>query len=484
MISDSLQDHIRPITELQPDPANARKHSERNIEAIMASLTRFGQVKPVVLGSNGQTVIAGNGTLEAAKRLGWTELAAVTTELAGSEATAFGIADNQTALLAEWDDDILQNLVHGLPDELQTATGFDSDEIDRMVQAATEDPAGTLPSLEVAPSLSDRFLIPPFSVMNTGKAWWQDRKRQWISQGINSELGREAGLAFENVNALDPRLYEKKTEKEKELGRSLTTAEYVEHYWDRPTDAFCQGTSIFDPVLAEVLVRWFSGDGHSILDPCAGGSVRGIISGMLGREYLGVDIRDEQVQANKTQAAQIDSACTPSWVVGDGRKVQELTTKRDYDMLLTCPPYADLEVYSDRPDDLSTMPYPEFLEGYREMIAQACGCLAMDTFACIVVGEVRDKRTGIYRSFVPDTIRAFEDAGLGFYNEAILVNTTANAILAPRRMNSTRKLVKNHQNVLIFVKGDGKKATTKCGEITIDPTLLEDDDGQTTTGDR
>jgi len=101
-----------------------------------------------------------------------------------------------------------------------------------------------------------------------------------------------------------------------------------------------------------------------------------------------------------------------------------------------------------------------------------------------VVGEVRDKKTGIYRSFVPDTIRAFEDAGLGFYNEAILVNTTANAILAPRRMNSTRKLVKNHQNVLIFVKGDGKKATTKCGEITIDPTLLEDDDGQTTTGDR
>jgi ParB-like chromosome segregation protein Spo0J len=210
MISDSLQDHIRPITELQPDPANARKHSERNIEAIMASLARFGQVKPVVLGSNGQTVIAGNGTLEAAKRLGWTELAAVTTELAGSEATAFGIADNQTALLAEWDDDILHNLVHGLPDELQTATGFDSDEIDKMVQSATEDPAGTLPSLEVAPSLADRFLIPPFSVMNTGKAWWQDRKRQWISQGINSELGREAGLAFENVNALDPRLYEKK----------------------------------------------------------------------------------------------------------------------------------------------------------------------------------------------------------------------------------------------------------------------------------
>ena len=138
MISDSLQDHIRPITELQPDPANARKHSERNVEAIMASLARFGQVKPVVLGSNGQTVIAGNGTLEAAKRLGWTELAAVTTELAGSEATAFGIADNQTALLAEWDDEVLHKLIHELPEELQMATGFDSDEISSLIPEVLE----------------------------------------------------------------------------------------------------------------------------------------------------------------------------------------------------------------------------------------------------------------------------------------------------------------------------------------------------------
>jgi site-specific DNA-methyltransferase (adenine-specific) len=91
------------ITELSLDPSNVRKHSRRNLDAIKASLRKFGQQKPIVVDAKG-IVLAGNGTLTAAQELGWTEIQIVRTELAGVEATAFAIADNRTAELAEWED--------------------------------------------------------------------------------------------------------------------------------------------------------------------------------------------------------------------------------------------------------------------------------------------------------------------------------------------------------------------------------------------
>ena len=92
-----------PIATLSPDPANLRKHSQRNLDAIAASLRKFGQQKPLVVDKN-NIVLAGNGTLAAAKSIGWTEIKIVRSDLAGVSATAFGIADNRTAELAEWDE--------------------------------------------------------------------------------------------------------------------------------------------------------------------------------------------------------------------------------------------------------------------------------------------------------------------------------------------------------------------------------------------
>jgi hypothetical protein len=105
-----MQIETVPIESVSPDPANARKHSRRNIEAITASLRRFGQQKPIVVDGN-NVVRAGNGTLAAAQGLGWKTIQITRTGLAGSEATAFAIADNRTAELAEWDDDILSSLL-------------------------------------------------------------------------------------------------------------------------------------------------------------------------------------------------------------------------------------------------------------------------------------------------------------------------------------------------------------------------------------
>jgi len=104
------------ITELSLDPSNVRKHSRRNLDAIKASLRKFGQQKPIVVDAKG-IVLAGNGTLTAAQELGWTEIQIVRTELAGVSATAFAIADNRTAELAEWEEDKLNAVLKSLQDE-------------------------------------------------------------------------------------------------------------------------------------------------------------------------------------------------------------------------------------------------------------------------------------------------------------------------------------------------------------------------------
>lgn len=123
------------VEDLSLDPANARKHPERNLEAIKASLRRFGQQKPIVIDAS-NVVRAGNGTLEAAKALGWETLDCVRTELTGSEATAYAIADNRTAELAEWDNECLAAHLVGLQtedEELAACSGFDVDEIEKMM---------------------------------------------------------------------------------------------------------------------------------------------------------------------------------------------------------------------------------------------------------------------------------------------------------------------------------------------------------------
>lgn len=123
-----------PIEEPTPDPANARKHDERNLKSIIDSLRAFGQQKPIVVDGRG-IVVAGNGTLEAAKRLGWTEIAIVRSDLDPTQATAFGIADNRTAELAEWDDEVLRSLLDSMDDEMRDVLAFDQKEIDALVPA-------------------------------------------------------------------------------------------------------------------------------------------------------------------------------------------------------------------------------------------------------------------------------------------------------------------------------------------------------------
>lgn len=225
------------------------------------------------------------------------------------------------------------------------------------------------------------------------------------------------------------------------------------------------GTSIFDPVLCEMAYRWFSPKDGVVLDPFAGGSVRGIVAAVLGRQYFGCDLRAEQIEANREQSTAICKENQPTWVCGDSREIDKHYAGVQADLVFSCPPYADLEVYSDDPKDLSTLNYKEFLQAYRLIISKCAAMLKQDRFACFVVGDVRDKK-GNYYNFVGDTVQAFIDAGLNYYNEAILVTSVGSLpIRVGRQFESGRKLGKTHQNVLVFVKGDGKRATEACGEV-------------------
>ncbi len=253
-------------------------------------------------------------------------------------------------------------------------------------------------------------------------------------------------------------------------GRRLTYGEQ-----DIKSDAFLDqpqsGTSIFDPVLCELAYRWFTAEGFTVLDPFAGGSVRGIVASKTGRQYTGIELRAEQIAANAEQAKRICKDNQPVYIEGDSQNLDTLITG-EFDFLFSCPPYADLEVYSDDPRDISTMKYAEFLTAYRTIIAKASAKLKQDRFACFVVGEVRAKN-GVYNSFVPDTVKAFQDAGLSYYNEMILVTAVGSLpIRVGRQFDSGRKIGKTHQNVLVFVKGDGKRAATACGKVDI-PDLAE-----------
>ncbi len=268
--------------------------------------------------------------------------------------------------------------------------------------------------------LRDKFIEPPFSILDTKSGNWQNRKRVWLSKGLKSEVGRDAKVINMDTTA-----------KEK------NTADYV---------------SVFDPALCEVLYHWFCPENGTILDPFAGGSVRGIVANYLGYKYTGIDIRQEQIDSNREQALDIlPIDKQPQWYVGDSNVLLDDNWQTKFDMVMSCPPYADLEVYSDLDGDISNKPYKQFLELYESIIAKSCNLLNKGGYACFVVGEVRDKN-GYYIGFVPDTIKAFEKCGMKFYNEAILLNAIASASMRANGNMKSKKLVKVHQNVLIFKK--------------------------------
>lgn len=232
-------------------------------------------------------------------------------------------------------------------------------------------------------------------------------------------------------------------------------------------DEHGSGTSIFDPVLCELLYSWFSAPGHQVIDPFAGGSVRGLVAGCLGRRYWGCDLSAAQIAANRAQVGILPAgAPKPVWRVGDA--AERIHDAPEADFAIMCPPYFDLEVYSEDPADLSQMEWPQFQMEYKRILAGVVGRLRNDRFAACVIGDVRDSG-GTLRCLCDYTTECFRAAGAELYNDMILVTSVGSlSIRCERQFAMTRKTGRTHQEVLVFVKGDPKRATDAASGMSYD----------------
>ena len=520
-----------------------------------------------------------------------------------------------------------------------------------------------------------KYTFPPFSILNTTDKRWQTRKKQWVKTGIKSELGRSSHITFQIGDMDEYRKLEtikkaqKRSAKNTPGGGSLSKKTVWKDYsskkhnskfdiktqkalgvysvygdtaLDRNTGGVT-GTSIFDPVLTELMYKWFCPKGGQVIDPFAGGSVRGVIASLLGLRYYGCDLRKEQIEANKVNAVDVFSRHIPQsyvkvkisskslnqlfvkcnekyiinnckgrccqgtdgikvsihksehlkfikkgaviengFIVPDERKLcpfktdsglcsvhndkpfgcrvspftltknntlivrnryrllkcyrrkdikkipvykahkesllllfgekgvkriikrikkkKDCVVKLDYqkyrilidndfsknkkefnallpydlkwvsgdsikelndfplsDFILTCPPYGDLEIYSEDKRDLSNMTYKDFLNNYALIIKKSLNKLKDDRFCCFVVGDFRNKE-GFYNGFVADTIKIFSKNGAYLYNEFILKNAIGSLpVRIQIQFDSYKKIGKQHQNILIFYKGNPKK---------------------------
>lgn len=644
-------------TALKANPQNWRSHPPAQREALVQTLDEVGWVQDVIVNETTGHVIDGHLRIELAIERGEPTVPVVYVELTADEERLVlatldplaGMAEPNTAALSALLDDILMpaGALGDLLSSIAATAGLGDSAVD-----AREDARRTL---------AERFIVPPFSVLDQRQGYWQDRKSAWLGLGIQSELGRGEGLTYGDSDAMrhtSLNHYRAANTRRAADQRSNLTGAPSTPEWaaDGSMEYMAPGTSIFDPVLCEIAYRWFSPPGGRVLDPFAGGSVRGIVAAYLGRDYTGIDLSPPQVETNRAQAAAIltgeaaptvkisaasarqefagcrpdyirdvcharccDAPSSPvgtmitihpteeprivalggtvidgmlqpregervcmfrddaylctlhededkpfgcvaspftlnrngtlivrnryrqlvcfkdgdripayrafsdsldlifgteeaaritahldsgggdlivpiaadtrailldndqlkhggavagaawepgavSWVVGDSAELLPRIEAAPFDLLFTCPPYYDLEQYSEDPADLSNADsYEDFREAYRTIISAAVALLAPDSFAVIVISDIRDER-GIYRPLVADTVDAFRDAGAALYNEAVLINMAGTLpIRVARAFTSMRKLGRTHQEVLVFVKGDPAIAAERCG---------------------
>lgn len=428
-----------PLEQLNPATYNPRKDlrpGDPEYEKLKQSIETFGCVQTIVWNKRTGNVVGGHQTLKVLKDLGLTEADVSVVDLDESHEKALNIALNK--ITGEWDEAKLNAILSELCEDTDfdiSLTGFDPNEIDQISADMAEDPEGIMSKLHnnVSGTLADTFLVPPFSVLDARKGYWQDRKKQWLDFGLKSGDGRGDNLTFA---------------KSLQMGKNDN------------------GTSIFDPVLCEIMYRWFNVEGGMVFDPFAGGSVRGIIASVSKMPYLGIDLRSEQVDSDLQNAKEIGIPVgdTLRWIVDDSLNMDAYIKDGTADMILTCPPYFDLEVYSDDPRDVSNMDYAGFVKAYSAIMGKAAEKLKENRFAVIVLSDVREDY-GFYRDLTGLTRRVMAEKGLGLYNDIVLINQIGSGACRVRRNMVMRKVVRTHQNVMVFYKGDPKTVKDHFAEL-------------------
>lgn len=446
------------ISLLNPAKYNPRKNlqpGDAEYEKLKRSIEHFGYVDPIIVNKKNNIVIGGHQRLKVLVDLGFKDVDVVYVDLNDTDEKALNIALNKVS--GDWDADKLEDLLREI--QLDTdfdveLTGFDLSEIETLY--GNVDDVNDVEK-EINSELSEERKkhaggllekcggFAPFSVLDASTKKWQDRKNEWITKlGIHSEVGRNAtvinngGLEKFNIK-----------------------------------DKFMNYTSIFDPVLCEIMYKWFCIHGGIILDPFSGGSVRGIVASELGYKYTGIELRKDQVEANiqnykelcsNAEYLTVDNKCEyevsdPVWICDDSNNIDKHVSNEFADMIFTCTPYANLEVYSDDDRDIRNKKYEEFIKLYSNILQKAATKLKNNRFFVLVIGEVRDKKSSYYYNFVGDTINIMiNKCKLNYYNEMILKTPNgALRLTCGRAFNKYRKIGKCHQNILVFYKGDNFK---------------------------
>jgi hypothetical protein len=405
------------INKLKPNKDNPRIIKDDKFKKLVKSIKDFPEMlelRPIVVDED-MTILGGNMRYKACIEAGLKEVYIKIAEgLTEEQKQEFIIKDNVG--FGEWEWDILANEWDSTK---LTEWGLDVwENKDEVVEHN---------------KLEDTFVIPPFSILDTRQGYWKDRKQAW------HELIKDKGESRKN----------KLSGSEKNKMSKINN-----------------GVSLLDPVLAEICNKWFGLDNCNTFDCFAGDSVFGYVSDYMGNKFTGIELRQEQADLNNQRLKGSKS----KYICDDGQNVLKHIKPNTQDLLFSCPPYFDLEVYSELKNDASNQKeYASFLKILDKAFTNSIKCLKDNRFAFIVVGDLRNKQ-GVYFNFPNDIKNIFIKNGMLLYNEMILVETLGTLPQRVRRFMKNRKVGKCHQNVLVFYKGDTKQISNiyKELDLTID----------------
>lgn len=522
-----------PLARLVPNQDNPRKITDGNFELLVRSILSFPsmlELRPIIidqqmniLGGNMRTLAlqriaqlsdretrdqldqAANLTDAERDRLAthwqhWRENPTVPTLLASQlteaqkrefiikDNSAFGHWDTER-LLQEWQDLPLADWglapwnttpapqAENTAEDTTEGTQEDETTTDEQEDTETETTQQDENTPRLPASLNEIFIIPPFSVLDTRTGYWQQRKKLWREHigAINGET-RE-GITF-SPEMCYPQLYTHFGQIRDTLPVKMNFTQYLatlpeEQLEQERQKNLAAGVSLFDPVLSEILCQWFTPHAHSsICDPFAGDTQKGMVFAMLGHRFTGIELRAEQVEANRRNLEGRDLDCT--YICDDGRNIRKHIEADTQDLLFSCPPYFDLEQYSDLPEDASNQrTYNAFMQILAEGFRGGWECLHNNRFAILVVGDVRNHLTQGYYDFAGDLIRIFKSFGATLINRFVLVEQIGSSCLRARNNFQRRKATKTHQDVLVFFKGNPENIGNHFRPIDLSEQTLE-----------
>jgi len=402
-----VKTEIIKLYKIKSNPDNPRLIKDDKFHKLVKSIKEFPEmlkIRPIVVNDD-LIVLGGNMRLKACKDAGLKEVSIIKASgLTVKQQREFIVKDNVG--FGEWDWDMLAN-------------EWDNEQLNDWGLTTPE--KFDLVDKEEHSKLQDTFIVPPFSILDTKQGYWQNRKQYW------KDLINDNGESRENT------LHDSNSSKKDVMNKMPSV-------------------SILDPVVAEISNKWFGLDKCKTFDCFAGDSVFGYVSDALGNTFTGIELRKEQADLNNARLKGSKS----KYINDDGQNVLKHIKPNTQDLLFSCPPYFDLEVYSDLENDASNQKdYKDFLQIINKAFTDAIKCLKENRFAVIVVGDIRDNN-GFYYGFSDDIKSIFKQNGAKLYNEMIIAETLGTLPQRVGRFMNNRKVGKCHQNVLVFYKGNPK----------------------------